>query len=243
MCHKKYVSIVLFLMLVAYIGGCTPSESVETSVPEGWETNGTYWWRTGFDTTDVFRNLDTFADMGVGNVGITFVANAQASNRSGSPQDIFERRVQRSLIRLYRNQPMLVDSLFERYVRPSLAGKGDPDKMDALVDQYQRKSYGVIRNHFQEPQTALILGKDVEVPYPDSLRERQVTGAVKTQVYLNDEGEPQAIMLLEGVHPVLDAIGLRATTQMRWRPAYRIRKGNWIPISAWTRYNLRFKIE
>jgi hypothetical protein len=169
MCHKKYVSIVLFLMLVAYIGGCTPSESVETSVPEGWETNGTYWWRTGFDTTDVFRNLDTFADMGVGNVGITFVANAQASNRSGSPQDIFERRVQRSLIRLYRNQPMLVDSLFERYVRPSLAGKGDPDKMDALVDQYQRKSYGVIRNHFQEPQTALILGKDVEVPYPDSL--------------------------------------------------------------------------
>lgn len=233
----------LICLLVLLATGCVPEEAVETGVPDGWEAQENRWWRTGFDTTGVFRNLETFADMGSSGSGVTFVANAQMTSPPGSLQEQFERRVQRSLIRLYRNEPELVDSLFERYVRPTLAGKADADDMNRKVDEFQRKGYGILRNHFQEPQTALVLGKDVDVPYPDSLRKKQVTGAVKTQVYLNKEGEPMAIMLLEGVHPVLDAIGMRATTEMRWRPAYRIRNGNWIPVPAWARYNLRFRIE
>ena len=238
---QPYLLVVFLIALLAT--GCSLEEKVETGVPDGWEASDDRWWRTGFDTTGVFRNLETFADMGTTGSEATFVANAQMTTTPGSIQEQFDRRVQRSLIRLYRNEPELVDSLFERYVRPTLEDQADPDNMIRKVDEYQRKGYGILRNHFQEPQTALVLGKDVEVPYPDSLREKQVTGAVKTQVYLNKEGEPMAIMLLEGVHPVLDNIGMRATTQMRWRPAYRIRKGNWIPIPAWARYNLRFSIE
>lgn len=239
----RSLSYLCIFLLVLLATGCATEERAETGVPEGWEASDDRWWRTGFDTTGVFRNLETFADMGSSGGGLTFVANAQMTTHPGGLQEQFDRRVQRSLIRLYRNKPELVDSLFERYVRPTLQDKADADNMNRKVDEFQRKGYGILRNHFQEPQTALVLGKDVEVPYPDSLRQKQVTGAVKTQVYLNKEGEPMAIMLLEGVHPVLDAIGMRATTQMRWRPAYRIRNGNWIPIPAWTRYNLRFRIE
>jgi len=240
MSSKSY----LFIFLVAMLAmGCAAEEGAETGVPTGWEASDGRWWRTGFDTTGVFRELETFEDMGSSGSGVTFVANAQMTNRPGSLQEQFESRVQRSLIRLYRNEPELVDSLFERYVRPTLAGKADANDLNRKVDEFQRKGYGILRNHFQEPQTALVLGKDVDVPYPDSLREKQVTGAVKTQVYLNKEGEPMAIMLLEDVHPVLDAIGMRATTEMRWRPAYRIRNGNWVPVPAWARYNLRFRIE
>ena len=222
-------------LLVGLAAGCTPEETViETGPPEGWEAADGRWWRTGLDTTGVFRDLETLRAMDVSEV--IFLATP----RRLSAQDQFVRRVRHSLIRLYRNQPEVVDSLFERIVLPKRPRVSASGAMEEQVERAKRMSYKYLRKHFEEPRVALRLGVDVPVPYPDSLRTRQIGGAVQLQVYLDAEGAPVAIKLLDPGHPVLDAIALRATTEMRWRPAYLISKGRWRGIPAWARFTVRF---
>ncbi len=235
--NHRYCMLLLGVLLAA---GCAPGETVETGPPNGWQEAGARWWRQDLDTTGAFRKLETLDDLGVTNGQVTYLASPQQARRAAGVQEQFERRVKLSLISLYRNEPELIDSLFERYITPRMQDAVTTGELGPQVDTFQRQSYKLLRSHFREPLMALQLGKDIPVPYPESLRTRAVAGTVRTQVYLNADGEPVAIELLEGVHPMLDGIALRATTAMRWRPAYRIRNGRWIAIPAWTRFSVRF---
>ncbi|MFQ5570693.1 MAG: energy transducer TonB [Rhodothermales bacterium] len=210
------------------------------TLPKGWQTDGIRWWRADQDTTGMFRNLETLKAMQVSGTEVTYLAHSSLAQRGASLEEQFERAVRISLIRLFRNQPELIDSLFNQYVKPTLQDATLTGDIQEEVEAFKRKGYKLLRSHFREPRVALELGTDVPVLYPDSLQQRQVTGTVRTQVYLNAEGEPLAIMLIRSVHPTLDIMAMRATTQMRWGPAYRMRKGRWLPTPSWVRFGIKF---
>ena len=142
---------------------------------------------------------------------------------------------------MYRNEPAIVDSIFEQYLTPKIADVKFSNDPVQDVEKFKKQSVSLLRRHFQEPRTRLDLGTDVLVVYPDSLREQEVAGAVKMQVYLDDEGNPLAVELIDSVHPVLDQLALVATTEMRWLPAYVEHKRDWKPIPSWTRFRITFK--
>jgi len=237
----KTVFYSVLILLGVCVAGCIQEAVRETGLPEGWQGDAVRWWHSGADTVGVFRDLETLAAMNVSGSEVTYVASSQMADQRASQRQWFERAVKQSLIRLYRNHPEVVDSLFERHVAPMLQEvtlSGNPQEE---VQTFKQKGYAFLhRNYFQAPQTALQIGRDIEVPYPDELRKRQVAGTVRTQAYLNAEGEPLAVELLEGVDSELDAIAMRAVTQMRWRPAYLMRKGRWVPIAAWVRFTVKF---
>lgn len=237
---RSHIPFLLVLFVVGSLG-CAQQEPVERGAPEGWTEAEARWWLTGIDTSGVFRDLETLEAMALTGTETTYLATPQMMRQRATIQDQFERSVRRRLLPLYRNQPEVVDSLFELHVRPLLKDAVQTGDLKPQVDTYQRRAYTLLRKHFREPQMALQLGKDIPVPYPDSLRERGVGGRVRTQVYLNAEGEPQAVELLEGAHPVLDDIAQRATAQMRWSPAYSLRNGRWVPIPSWTRFSVVFE--
>ncbi len=231
----------IVLTLVVGLGACASGESADLGPPQGWEAAPEgRWWRAGSDTTGLFRDLETLETMGVELEPVTYAADQSMAMRSGVGRDQLERAVKMSLIRLYRNQPAVVDSLFERFVVPKIREASLVGDFGAIREHFKREGYRLIGNNFQEPRVALQLGKDVQVSYPDSLRDRQVSGAVRTQVYVDAKGKPVAIELLEGVHPVLDALAMQATTRMQWRPAYLMRNGNWKAVPSWVRFNVNF---
>ncbi len=229
------------LVLIVLCAGCLQEEVIETGPPEGWQAEDTQWWQAGFDTTGIFRDLETLASMGVTGSEATYVASPSMARQRANQQKQVERAVKQQLIRLYRNQPEVVDSLVERHVVPMLDEVDYDANLQTEVERIKRKSYQFIhRNYFQAPQQKLQVGRDIEVPYPDELRKRQVAGAVQLQVYVNEEGEPLAIELIGSVDPDLDGIAMRTMTKMRWRPAYMMGRGNWDAIPAWTRVKIRF---
>lgn len=221
--------------------GCTASESIDLGPPEGWEAQGDVWWLSGADTSNAFRSLDRLADMGVAVGNGTLAATTAIAQQSGIANERMQLAIKQSVIKLYRTQPEVVDSLFDRFVVPKLAGVSPSENTVEQIEDLKKVAYNSIRSHYQEPRTMLTLGKEVPVPYPDSLRLKQIGGAVRMQVRLDAEGNPVAVKLVESVHPVLDAIAMQATTAMRWRPAYLIRKGSWNAIPAWARFTVRFR--
>ncbi|QXD14946.1 energy transducer TonB [Rhodocaloribacter litoris] len=229
------------LVLLGWFGCATPEEAPpELGPPAGWQATDGRWWREGIDTTVAFRRLDTLEEMGIASRAPVYAGGAALAGRPDLIRQQLAQAVRQSLVRLYRNQPAVIDSLFEQYVVPRImkaSVQGDPRE---LVEQYKREGYKVIRRHFLEPRAVRRLGEDIVVPYPDSLREKRVGGVVRMQVYIDASGEPAAVELLEGVHPVLDRIALRAVTEMRWQPAYLLRGGKSDPIPSWTRFNLTF---
>ena len=237
----RLVFLLSLLFLLFFSTGCLPEETVETDPPEGWESDSTRWWRTGFDTTGIFRDLETLASMQVTGSEVTYIASANIARQRANQRQWFEHAVKRSIIQFYRNQPEIVDSLFERHVTPMLQEVDMTANMESQVEQFKRKSYQFLhKNYFQAPQTQYQIGRDFEVPYPEALRKQQIAGEVFTQIYVDEAGEPLAIELLDSADSQLDGIAMRAMTKMRWRPAYLMRKGRWVPIPSWTRFSIKF---
>lgn len=235
---KRLLRLLLFLVVV-FLVGCAPEETAETGPPDGWQAEGTRWWRTDVDTTGSFRDLETLDSMGALGADAQYLATPNLAQQRTSQRQWFKRAVKQSLIPLYRNQPEIVDSLFERHVTPMLEEVTLSTNPRAEVERLKRKSYQFLhKNYFQAPQTKLEIGSDIELP--DALRKRQGAGAVRIQAYVNEEGEPLTLHLLEGVDPELDGMALRAMTEMRWRPAYTMRKGRWVAIPAWARFSVNF---
>ncbi len=177
--------------------------------------------------------------MGV-STGMLYASSREMAAQRSLQRDQLVDAVKRSLVRLYRNEPEVVDSLFERHVVPQLAGaslQGDPED---IVERNKKKAYDALRKHFREPVPRLRLGEDIQVIYPDSLRRSGVSGVVRMQVRVNEAGEPLAIELLESVHPVLDQIAMSATTRMRWQPAYVLVRNDWKALPSWSRFNIHF---
>ena len=55
--------------------------------------------------------------------------------------------------------------------------------------------------------------------YPESLRRQRVAGTVIVEVSLGAKGRVLSAELIQSVHPMLDAIVLRAVRQTQWQPA------------------------
>lgn len=235
-------TLVVVGVLVVVVAACSGGATSDQGPPEGWTGQAERWWRVGVDTNRTFRDLETLASMGVTDAEADAV---MAADRRSAQGEVlvrqWSRTVRQDLVRLFRNHPEVVDSLFEQHVVPDIAEADVTGPRAETAEALKQAAYRTLRSHFQEPQTALQLGDDIPVPYPDSLRRRGVEGRVRMQVYVDEEGEPTAIELIEGVHPVLDAIAMRAATQMRWRPAYLMRSGRWASIPAWTRFSVRFR--
>lgn len=211
----------------------------EIGPPEGWEASGTKWWLPGADTTSAFRNLETLESMGVSNADRVYAASN--TSRASIQRDNLVFAVKQSLIELLRNEPAVVDSLFEKIVTPKLANAKLTGNPSEDIKNLKRQSYRDIARHFREPRTVTRLGEDVPVVYPDSLADAGVSGSVGMQVFLDTEGAPQAIELIESVHPVLDDLAMKATTQMRWQPAYLLKTSKSEPIPAWVRFHVNFR--
>ncbi|MCZ6757773.1 MAG: energy transducer TonB [Bacteroidetes bacterium] len=220
--------------------GCASDESIPLDIPVGWENEGVLWWRTASDTTGVFRDLETLVSM-----GIAIPSGLEPFGlRSGETERIARRRlvthVKDSLIPLFRNEPDVVDSLFERFVVPKMANARIEGDVRPVIKTFKLEGYRTIARFFREPFSLTKMGLDIPVPIPDSLRDKSIVGRVFMQVYISDEGDPMAIKKLIGVHPVLDRIAIRAMTQMKWQPAYLLKGGKSRPIASWARFKVDF---
>lgn len=235
----RFVPLILCVLLLAGCGEEGPHIPLET--PAGWAGNTTTWWQVAADTSGVFRELESFDDMGIaGSLLLTQTIDGSSSADMALAQRKFNMYVKESLIELFRNEPQVVDSLFERFVAPKIDTPNLDGDVQPLVKEQQRRAYQIMARHFRYPRTLTKLGEDIPVPVPDSLQEREISGAVFIQIALNKEGVPIALTKLEGVHPVLDRIAMRAMTQMRWQPAYVLRGGGSVAIPSWTRMKVRF---
>jgi len=228
---------VLSLLLAAalVVAGCS-SGGAQTEPPSGWNTADGRWWAQGVDTSVVFRNLDSLHTMGVLE-GAAYSASLQGAN-----PDQFAQAVKQELIALYRNNPEVIDSLFQEYARPDLEeadlSVSDEKELRQVLNKYKNESYKDISQHFTEPSRQT---QELSISYPDSLRREETSGEVEMQLYLDEQGVPQAVELLQGVHPVLNDIAMSAATRTRWEPAYLTRDGEQQPISSWVRFGFTFR--
>lgn len=225
------------LSLIFFAGGCQNTPSY-TEPPPTWEAQDGRWWQAGVDTARAFRSLDSFQDMGIPFDEVVFDANRPPEQQPVKMKRRVINDVKKDLLPLYRHRPEVVDSLFDEYVAPEIRNQRAPKQSDFedTVEREKEQAYQRLRQHFSEPRTRLTLGEEVPIVYPDSLRSAGTGGRVRMQVYLDDRGEPLAVRLMEGVHPVLDKIALRAATQMRWHPMTL--EGT--PIRSWVRYSIQF---
>lgn len=226
---------------VLSFAACRPEPQAPAGPPEGWATDGDRWWRSSADTAAAFRDLETLQSMQVKGADLTYSADLALARDRGTATRQLARAVKVSLLPVLRNEPEVVDSLFERFVVPRIEEANFSRSPDDLVEQYKKEGYRILARHFREPRATKRLGTDVPITYPDSLREAGVTGRVKMQVRVDTAGAPVAVELLQSVHPVLDTIAMRAVTEARWQPAYLLRVGKSDPIPAWVRLDLNFQ--
>ena len=231
----------LVLLIPILLSGCLAEQGLDLELPSGWETSSQgRWWVSGVDTLEAFRDLETLQAMGVHMAEVIYDATRPLSEQNTVGEDRMIRYVKQSLLPLFRNQPEVVDSLFDSLVSPKIKKAGTSQDAAGDVARFKREGYRTIYRHFHEPRTILKLGEDISVTIPDSLKMTAAGRAVSFQVYISEEGTPIAIELLSGVQPTLDLIGLHTTMAMRWQPAYLLRGRKSIPIRAWVRFRIRF---
>ncbi|WP_022836449.1 TonB family protein [Salisaeta longa] len=217
--------------------GCGSSGSDPTAVPDGWTAADTRWWRPGTDTTRAFRSLTDLQAM-----GLAEQSRAMISQQGISRQQL-NRAVKRALLPMYRHNPEVVDSLFAAYAVPVLQDadlSGTPAAINKRVrGPLKQEAYQALKRHFRDPVE--VQSDAPPVAYPDSLRQPSTSGRVRLQVYLNKEGVPQAVRVLQGVHPTLNRIALRSAALRRWQPAFVLNNGDWAPIPSWVHFTLNFQ--
>ncbi len=231
--------IVLTLTGLLFMIGCGGQDP--TAPPSGWETTETRWWQEDLDTSEVFRDLESLSSMGI-------VEEEEMANEGGNiSQEQFENAIKQSLLRLYRNDPQTVDSLFEEYAAPKLQEadlSGDVVQENGeiapkLLQKYKKAAYDAVNEHYREPQNKEGVSG---LTYPDSLRTEETSGEVVLQAHVNTEGQVDAVEVVQSVHPTLDAIAMQASTQTTWEPAYVLRDGEWVPQGSWVRSTVPYRI-
>ena len=210
----RLLSTVPCLLLLAACGG-----GGDLGPPAGWTGDGdARWWRAGADTTGVFRNLETLEVMGMQMYEDVDLAPS----------------VQQRMIELYRTNPALVDSLFAEVALPIIErgaeGAGDRTaQRERLVTEVNTAMARVYRQPLVDPSSA------PELVYPDSRRQAGVGGRVVLQVYIDAAGDPVAIETVEGVHPTLDALTMRAATGMDYTMPWVITANRSRNVPGWVR--------
>jgi TonB family protein len=201
--------------------------------PSSWETADGKWWKSGVDTSTVFRNLEDLKAMGIVDAKMASIAPGQIS------RDQVDQAVKTTLLALYRHDPKTIDSLYEARAKPVINDLSlDGDVREKVRTQFKTKAYEAINKMYREPRRT---NEGSGLVYPDSLRSSETSGTVELQVYVNEEGQPAGIEVLESVHPTLDAIAMRATTQMEWQPAFLQVKQEWVPQSSFVRFGVGFR--
>lgn len=243
MSPPRWIASTLAALLVV-LAGCS-SGGNPAEAPSGWQTSETRWWKAEVDTATAFRNLGTLQEMG-------FAQEELSVTQTGLTQEQFNNAIKRSLIKLYRNNPEVVDSLFEARAVDSLRQvdlNGDIVTEEGRLkmeteNEYKNKAYKAINKVFREPQPTK---SDVQMAYPESLRTEEASGRVELQVHLatqeeNGEvtGVPNAIEVIEGTHPTLNAIAMKGATKRRWNPAYVQVDREWQPVDSWVRFSINF---
>jgi len=220
----------LGLALALLLTGCGSEDP--SAPPSGWETADGRWWTSGADTATVFRTLETLQDMGITDTRTLSLTQGQITRSQ------MQEAVKRSLIALYRHDPATIDSLFEANAVSALADVSlSGDMREKVRGEFKQTAYKQINNHYREPRRTEAGGGMV---YPDSLRNEETSGTVELQVYVNASGEPQGIEVLESVHPTLDGIAMRATTEMKWQPAFLKVNNEWVEQPSFVRFGVDF---
>jgi hypothetical protein len=206
------------------------------------------WWKQGVDTAQVFPNLDSLSTMGVAEQG------ARLGQGSDVSQEQFKAAIKQSLLRLYRNNPVIVDSLFEAHAVPKLENVdlsgniiGENGQLKSeILNKNQKVAYEAISEYFREPQRQQ---SPDNIIWPDSLRSEEHAGIVELQVHLKPEGSgdnvvarANAVEVLSGPHPTLNKIALKAATDATWQPAYVLKDGNWTSVESWVRFDIPFQM-
>ena len=154
--------------------------------------------------------------------------------------------VRNRMFRMFQNEPHVVDSLFNQHIRPRIMEADYGGDFEEETKTFAKDAYIRLNRHFRQPRPRLKLGTEeqaryntelIPLPYPDSLFNEGIAGKVGLQLYLNPEGEPLAIEVLEPVHPTLDAIAMQAAVRQRWHPVYLHGEA----IHGWALYNISFK--
>jgi len=229
-------SILTGLLLV--LAGCGES-SDPSAPPSDWNATETRMWAPDVDTSEVFRNLESLEAMGI-------LDDQEMSLSSGSvSQEQFRRAVKQSLLELYRSNPPIVDSLFEEHAVPVLenAELGNDAVEEGkikqkLLDKFSQKALKAIDEHYEQP---IIQEGITGLPYPDSLRTDENSGRVEVQVHVTADGTVDAVEVVEGTHPTLNAIIMRAAaTETTWNPAYVTEDGEQTAYPGWGRLSTNF---
>ncbi|MEF8796006.1 MAG: energy transducer TonB [Salinivenus sp.] len=224
----------LFLILA----GCGGGGGDPAAPPSGWNATETRMWAPDVDTSEVFRNMSSLEAMGIIGEDVAFGSGSVS-------QEQFQNAVKRSLLELYRSNPAVVDSLFEEHAVPVLqdADLGsdivEEDKIkQKILDKYGQKALKAVDEHYEQP---IIQEGITDLPYPDSLRTEENSGRVEVQVHVTADGTVDAVEVVEGTHPVLNAIIMRgAATATTWNPAYVTQDGEQTPYPGWGRLSTNF---
>lgn len=220
--------------LLLVLAGCGGGDSGSpASPPSGWSASETRMWNQSVDTSEVFRNMSSLSAMGLFDEEVTL-------SPGSINQEQFQKVIKRSLLELYRSNPTIVDSLFEEHALPVLqdaelgsdAVQGGELKKK-ILDKYKQQALKAIQDHYEQP----ILQQGITgLPLPDSLHTKENSGSVEVQVHVNENGEVDAVEILEGTHPTLNAIVMRAVAQTTtWNPAFVTENQSQAPHSGWGR--------
>ena len=224
----------LFLILA----GCGGGGGDPAAPPSGWNATETRMWAPDVDTSEVFRNMSSLEAMGIIGEDVAFGSGSVS-------QEQFQNAVKRSLLELYRSNPAVVDSLFEEHAVPVLqdADLGsdivEEDKIkQKILDKFGQKALKAVDEHYEQP---IIQEGITGLPYPDSLRTEENSGRVEVQVHVTADGTVDAVEVVEGTHPTLNAIIMRAAaTETTWNPAYVTEDGEQTSYSGWGRLSTNF---
>ncbi len=225
--------------LLLVLAGCGGGGGSPTEAPSGWNVSDDRIWKEGVDTSEVFQNFGSLSAMGV-------VEEEFALSSGGVTQEQFENAIKQSLKKLYRTNPTLIDTLFERHAAPKLQDADlsgsvvkDGQLQPKLLNEYKNKAFKAIKDNYKSPT----LKEPVEnIAYPDSLRQNDVTGTVELQMHVDSTGAVNAIEVVQKVHPTLDKIAMVAATQTKWEPAYEMVDREWQPRPGWGRSPVPFRL-
>ncbi len=225
----------LVLLLFVLVGCGGNGDAV--GPPSGWTGTETRMWKSSVDTSAVFRNLSGLTAMGI-------LQNEFALSGGRVTQTQFQGAIKRTLVELYRSNPALVDSLFEQHAVPELqeaelgSDAVDGGRLNSTLRQtYKQRALQAIDEHYQQPTIKEGIS---DLAYPDSLRTDEHSGKVTVQVHINEQGQIDAVEVVQGTHPTLNAIVMRAATQTTWQPAFVTIDGKQVSYPGWARLSTTF---
>ncbi len=191
--------------------------------PEGWVAESpTRWYKPGTDTAAAFRDLSTLEAMGVARDDSELV-----------------RWTQEKMTDLYRTDPETVDSVFAAdYLDEVRAGVPQGDGYDDAVEGMVNR---IKTDFFQRYNPAQYQPAAEPFAIPDSLASAQ--GVITTQVYVDRDNQPTAVMLIEGTGTSLDQMMMRRATESTFTDAWvRPTAGNsaGVEIPSWVRISSNY---